>query len=273
MATVKVDHSDAQNGTVMSTSLAGPNRDRRSVVVRAEGLTKRYGNAIALEDLTFEVRHGEFLSVLGASGCGKSTLLNCLAGLESYDGNLLVHGPDGRPTVPAVVFQEYALFPWLTLEENVTFGLRHRSRFPRSEWKGRAREALDLVGLSDRLSAYPSELSGGMKQRAAIARCLALEPELILMDEPFGALDALTRDTLQNQLLDIWAAIGATIVFVTHSISEAVLLSDRVLLLGQDGHRELEIEAARPRQPTDPLVGNYELDIRDWIYSKRKDKR
>lgn len=242
----------------------------RPIVLEARNLSKRFGNRYVLRDLSLEVRHGEFVCVLGGSGCGKSTLLNCLAGLEPFEGALSVTDDKGALALPAVVFQEYTLFPWLTVEENVMFGLRHRSSYPKNRWRDLAHQALVQVGLRECFDQYPSTLSGGMKQRVAIARCLVFRPEIILMDEPFAALDALTRDVLQTELLRIWQESHTTIIFVTHSISEAVKLADRVLLLGEGGAREeITIDARRPRDQGDPHVGDYESRIRHWIFSRQ----
>jgi NitT/TauT family transport system ATP-binding protein len=187
----------------------------------------------ALTDIDFEVAAGEFVVIVGPSGCGKSTLLDLLGGLsEPSGGRILV---DGRPvTGPGldrgVVFQQYALLPWRTALANVQFGLEAK-HVPRRERAERAREYLDLVGLSGFHDRYPHELSGGMKQRVAIARSLAFDPDVLLMDEPFAALDAQTRDGLQDELLRIWEKTGKTIVFITHGIEEAVYLGQRVAVL------------------------------------------
>jgi NitT/TauT family transport system ATP-binding protein len=199
-----------------------------SKVFRARG-----SEVTALADINFEVRAGEFVVIVGPSGCGKSTLLDLLGGLaEPSGGRILV---DGRPvTGPGldrgVVFQQYALLPWRTALANVQFGLEAK-HVPRRERAGRAREYLDLVGLSGFHDRYPHELSGGMKQRVAIARSLAFDPDVLLMDEPFAALDAQTRDGLQDELLRIWEKTGKTIVFITHGIDEAVYLGQRVAVL------------------------------------------
>jgi NitT/TauT family transport system ATP-binding protein len=188
---------------------------------------------VALDDVSLEVRAGEFLVLVGPSGCGKSTLLDLLAGLTlPSSGQVLI---DGKPiTGPArdrgVVFQQYALFPWLTALDNVAFGLEIAG-LGRSERRAKAAAYLDLVGLSAFAKHYPHELSGGMKQRVAIARSLAYEPEVLLMDEPFAALDAQTRETLQEELVDIWRRTGKTIVFITHGIDEAVVLGQRVAVM------------------------------------------
>src|ERR1700689_1296167 len=179
----------------------------------------------ALEDITLDVRAGEFLALVGPSGCGKSTLLDLLGGLTTpTSGHIL---PDGQPILgPArdrgIVFQQYALFPWRTAAQNVEFGL-DIAGLRSKERREIARHHLDLVGLTAFADRYPHELSGGMKQRVAIARSLAYDPEVLLMDEPFAALDAQTRETLQGELLRIWRATGKTIVFITHGIDEAVV--------------------------------------------------
>jgi NitT/TauT family transport system ATP-binding protein len=205
---------------------------RKEFVVRGEGAEppRRF---TALEDITLEVRSGEFLAVVGPSGCGKSTLLDLLGGLTApTSGRILL---DGRPIAGpgrdrGIVFQQYALFPWRTAAENVEFGLDiagHTAKQRREV----ARHFLDLVGLSGFADRYPHELSGGMKQRVAIARSLAYDPEVLLMDEPFAALDAQTRETLQGELLRIWRTTGKTIVFITHGIDEAIVLGQRVAVM------------------------------------------
>ncbi|AWB19534.1 ABC transporter ATP-binding protein [Methylobacterium currus] len=210
------------------------------------------GAVVALEDVTVSIPSGQFVCLLGPSGCGKSTLLNAIAGFSPLSrGEIRMNG---RPVVDpgpdrGMVFQEYALFPWMTVEQNIRFGL---------DIKGMARPEADAVvariaatlGLSDFLGRFPKELSGGMRQRVAIARILALDPPVMLMDEPFGALDALTRRTLQDELLRIWAEYRKTIVFVTHSIEEAIYLADRIVVLTyRPGRmkRDLIVPLARPR--------------------------
>jgi NitT/TauT family transport system ATP-binding protein len=205
---------------------------RKEFSVRGEG-AGRPGNFTALEDITLDVRSGEFLALVGPSGCGKSTLLDLLGGLAlPTSGRILL---DGRPiTGPArdrgIVFQQYALFPWRTAAQNVEFGL-DIAGLKSKERRERARHYLDLVGLAAFADRYPHELSGGMKQRVAIARSLAYDPEVLLMDEPFAALDAQTRETLQGELLRIWRTTGKTIVFITHGIDEAVVLGQRVAIM------------------------------------------
>src|SRR6185295_13045751 len=188
---------------------------------------------LALDDVSFSVEAGEFLALVGPSGCGKSTLIDLLGGLSKPNkGQILL---DGKPiTGPGldrgIVFQQYALFPWRTALENVEFGLEAKG-LPQKERRDVALRHLELVGLSGFENRLPHELSGGMKQRVAIARSLAYDPEVLLMDEPFAALDAQTRETLQGELLRIWRTTGKTIVFITHGIDEAVVLGQRVAIM------------------------------------------
>jgi NitT/TauT family transport system ATP-binding protein len=209
----------------------------------------RSGEVVALDGVDLEIAEKEFVTVIGTSGCGKSTLLSIVAGLqEETDGIVLV---DGQPVVApgrdrGVVFQTYTLFPWLTAQKNVEFALRGSSR-ERAEV---AREHLALVGLERFADAYPSQLSGGMRQRVAIARALSYRPEVLLMDEPFGALDAQTRQLMQELLTKIWEEHRLTVMFVTHDIDEAVFLSDRVLVMTARPGRikeDLSIGVERPR--------------------------
>lgn len=190
-------------------------------------------NFVALEDATIDVAAGEFLTIVGPSGCGKSTLLDLLGGLtKPSSGEILLDGkPISGPGLDrGIVFQQYALFPWRTARGNIEFGLEAKG-IKRRERHDIASKYLDLVGLSAFEDRYPHELSGGMKQRIAIARSLAFDPEVLLMDEPFAALDAQTRESLQDELLRIWKATGKTILFITHGIDEAVYLGERVAVM------------------------------------------
>ncbi|MFF1797521.1 ABC transporter ATP-binding protein [Kitasatospora sp. NPDC086009] len=201
--------------------------------VRGRAGDRRHSGFVALDSIELDVAKGEFLAVVGPSGCGKSTLLDLLGGLAApTSGEILL---DGRPvTGPgidrSIVFQQYALLPWRTAQGNVEFGLE-AAGVPRRQRASRAREYLDLVGLTGFEDRHPHELSGGMKQRVAIARSLAYDPAVLLMDEPFAALDAQTRESLQDELLRIWQRTGKTVVFITHGIEEAVYLGGRVAVL------------------------------------------
>ncbi|KQP18925.1 ABC transporter ATP-binding protein [Methylobacterium sp. Leaf100] len=215
------------------------------------------GAVTALEDISATVPEGQFLCLLGPSGCGKSTLLNAIAGFAPLSGGRITLG--GRPvTEPGpdrgMVFQEYALFPWMNVEDNVRFGLDIKG-VPKADATVTVDRIVATLGLSDFRKRYPKDLSGGMRQRVAIARILALDPPVMLMDEPFGALDALTRRTLQDELLRIWAEFEKTIVFVTHSIEEALYLADRILVMTyRPGRlkRDIAVPLPRPRDTAAP---------------------
>jgi NitT/TauT family transport system ATP-binding protein/sulfonate transport system ATP-binding protein len=220
--------------------------------------------ALARVDLT--MLEGEFVCLIGASGCGKSTLLRIVAGFEEpTTGEVLI---DRKPvTGPGsdrgMVFQDYALFPWMTVKQNIGFGPRQR-QVPRREVEEIAGEFVRLVGLERFADRYPSQLSGGMKQRVAIARVLANNANVLLMDEPFGALDALTREQLQHELLQIWARTRVTIIFVTHSVEEAVLLADRVLVMSAGPGRienDIAIDLPRPRDVSSPEFNAVRRDV------------
>ncbi|OCS49947.1 ABC transporter ATP-binding protein [Ralstonia pickettii] len=207
-----------------------------------------------LRDFDLDIRDGEFLSVLGPSGCGKSTFLSILAGLTDRTGGSI--RIDGQPLAginpqQGVVFQGYALFPWRTVLENIEVGLEIRG-VPKAERRRIAQEHLELVGLTGAGARYPHEISGGMKQRVAIARSLAYKPDVLLMDEPFAALDAQTREILQGELLRIWEQYRKTIVFITHSLDEAIFLSDRIAVMTRRPgtvKQILEVPLPRPRLP------------------------
>ncbi|MEW2586913.1 ABC transporter ATP-binding protein [Streptomyces virginiae] len=208
-----------------------------------EGVRKTFGDFTALDGIDLEIESGEFLVVVGPSGCGKSTLLDLLGGLSTPTaGRILL---DGEPvTGPGldrgIVFQQYALLPWRTALGNVEFGLE-ATGVPRRQRKSRAREFLDLVGLSGFEDRHPHQLSGGMRQRVAIARSLAYDPDVLLMDEPFAALDAQTRESLQDELRRIWQRTGKTVVFITHGIEEAVYLGQKVAVMTSRPGRIKEI--------------------------------
>lgn len=225
---------------------------------------------LALDDIDLEVRDGEFLVLLGPSGCGKSTLLELLAGLQSADaGTIRYRGaPLAGPSAElGVVFQDPALYPWRTVARNVGLGLELR-RGGRSERRARVLAELDRVGLAAFGDHYPHQLSGGMRQRAGIARALAGDPRVLLMDEPFGAVDHLTRVQLQQDLLQLWSEDRRTVVFVTHDVGEAVFLGDRVVLLSpRPGRvfREFDIAEPRPRRRGEPGLLSREAEIYDAL--------
>ncbi len=231
---------------------------------------------LVLDDFNLQVREGEFLSILGPSGCGKSTFLNMLAGLDKQDGGQIL--VDNQPVNDrsfdrGMVFQGYALFPWRTVLENVEIGLQIRG-LDKKERAEIARYYLTMVGLTAFANRYPHQLSGGMKQRVAIARVLAYQPDIMLMDEPFAALDAQTRETLQLELIRIWEADKKTIVFITHSIDEAILLSDRVAVMtARPGRVKEIIDVSLPRPRTEEIRNSSEFaQIRQYAWSLIKDE-
>ncbi|MBV9065761.1 MAG: ABC transporter ATP-binding protein [Methylobacteriaceae bacterium] len=219
--------------------------DRSRPMIEAKSIRKRFGDEnglLAIEDVTLDVREGEFVSLLGPSGCGKSTFLRCLAGLETpTDGTLLLNGAtiSGPPERLGIAFQRDALLDWFNVLQNTLLPAEFGG-YDKRKLEPRARELLQMVGLQNFAKAYPNALSGGMRQRAAICRSLLLEPRLLLMDEPFGALDALTRDQLNVDLHHIWTERRMTVVFVTHSITEAVFLSTRVVVFSPRPGRIVE---------------------------------
>jgi NitT/TauT family transport system ATP-binding protein len=208
-----------------------------------------------LDNVSLEVRSGEFICLIGPSGCGKSTLLMCIGGhLRPESGEVFANGTHilGPGTDRVMVFQQSTLFPWLTVRGNVEYGLRLRAnRGVRAKATTRVDALLQMIGLEDFADRLPYELSGGMRQRVEIARALAVEPEIILMDEPFGALDALTRLRMQNEMLQIWNETKKTVLFVTHDIMEALILSDRIVVFGPRPARILDVFAVAARRPRD----------------------
>jgi NitT/TauT family transport system ATP-binding protein len=242
--------------------------------IKCRDIFKWFGSSLIIENLDLDIAHNEFVCVVGPSGCGKTTLLRMIAGLTDIDngtveiGGMRVDKP--LPTV-GVVFQHFGLFPWKTVLKNVALPLR-AAGVNKDEAFKRAREAIELVGLKDSDSKYPSELSGGMKQRAGLARALAIQPEVILLDEPFAAVDAQTREILQEELLNLWSIHKQTAVFITHSIDEAITLADRVVVMGARPGRivkEIPIPIERPRTVAsvrrDPLYPPLREEIWDLL--------
>ncbi|NEG89910.1 ATP-binding cassette domain-containing protein [Bifidobacterium aerophilum] len=234
--------------------------DDQGVAVDIRGVNKRFvtqqGDEVtALHDINLTINKHDFICVVGRSGCGKTTLLNMLAGFEKptdgelVSGGVAINGPSPKR---GVVFQKPPLYPWLTVRKNVEFGMKMQG-VPAGKRKEKADHFLDLVGLTSAADRRPYELSGGMQQRAQIARVLATEPDLILMDEPYGALDALTREKLQNELLRIWREKHSTVFFITHSVDEAIFLATRVIVMSaHPGTVKMDIPITLPRDPDDP---------------------
>ena len=233
--------------------------DNDKIWVQVDHVTKKFatrsGEVTALEDVNLEIHDGQFVCLLGPSGCGKTTLLRMSGGLDTpTSGTITIDGKevDGPSPKMTMVFQEYSLYPWRTVAENVGFGLEMNGVTPEERRESVMKE-LKLVGLENFADSYPYELSGGMRQRAAVARALATDPAVMLMDEPFGALDAQTRNKMQRELLNIWQETKKTILFVTHSVDEAVYLSDKIVVLTpRPGtvHEIDDIDLPRPRDRT-----------------------
>ncbi len=253
-----------------------------NAALRVRDATKHFGQAEqfpALSDISFNVAQGSFVSVIGRSGSGKSTLLRLIANLLDLDGGHIDLGLEtktGAPHSVRYVFQSYgeSLFPWTTVRANIEFGLRHATKMARSSavTQRPASYYLDLVGLGKAAEKYPWELSGGMQQRVAIARALASSPSFLLMDEPFGAVDALSRSKLQDMILTLWGDLGLTIVLVTHDFDEAIYLSDRVLVLEANGKgigADIDIKLPRPRSQIDTRelaqFNRYRRDLFDLV--------
>ena len=246
-------------------------------MIRVRGLSKEFstfdngsGGVLALSDIDFEVRDNEFITVIGPSGCGKTTLLRIIAGLIPYDqGEVTI---DGRPvTGPgperAVVFQNFALMPWADIMTNVSFGLEIRGK-PKEQCRATAKELIKLVGLEGFERRLPKELSGGMQQRVGLARALAVNPQILLMDEPFGALDEQTRRLLQEELLSLWERERKTVVFITHSMDEAVMLGDRVMLMTPRPGRVkemIDIPLNRPRSREVEKSSTF-LEVKEYLW-------
>ena len=252
-------------------------------MIEIERLTKRYyverdgRQVLALSDVSVSVRDGEFMAIVGPSGCGKTTLLNIVAGLIPYDlGSLSIDGRriDGPGVDRAVVFQHASLLPWRTIAGNVRYGMEMQKRFDASTMRERTEYFLKLVGLAGFDKHYPSELSGGMQQRVNLARALAADPAVLLMDEPFAALDAQTREFMQAELLKIWSQARKTVLFITHQINEAIYLADRVAVMSaRPGHVKgiFDIPFERPRQlglKRDPRF----LQLEDAIWQMVEEK-
>lgn len=247
--------------------------------IAVEQVYKQFGGngqtIVALKDINLSIAAGEFVCLLGPSGCGKSTLLNAIAGFsQPSSGSITVDGQPVRAPGPdrGMVFQEYALFPWMTVARNIAFGLEIKG-LSQSEIDQRVAPLMEKLHLSDFRDRYPKDLSGGMRQRVAIARILALDSPIMLMDEPFGALDALTRRTLQDELLRIWDEYRKTIVFVTHSIEESIYLADRIVVLTyRPGtiKADLRVNLPRPRETSLSAFNEMKRDLADLVMEEQR---
>lgn len=245
-----------------------------AALVDVDGVSKVYTRGTdrvrALDDVSFQVEDGEFVCLLGPSGCGKTTLLRVVAGFEEASGGevrLAGEPVSGPSTDLGVVFQEDHLFPWRTVADNVGFGLEQQD-LDAAVRQDRVAEMIELVGLKGFEDAYPKELSGGMKQRVGIARALAVDPRILLMDEPFGSVDAQTRNSLHDELMRIWRETEKTVLFVTHNVEEAVKLSDRIVVLSSTPgtvDEVVDVDLDRPRSRTDEEFKRYQEKVLDLV--------
>jgi len=247
--------------------------------IRIDGVSKVFSSGrrqvVALQDIHLSIPRGQFTCLLGPSGCGKSTLLNAVAGFSSPTGGAIT--VDGQAVAApgperGMVFQEYALFPWMTVEKNIGFGLEIK-RVPKAQIAATVEGLLTMLSLTEFRSRYPKDLSGGMRQRVAIARVLALDSPIMLMDEPFGALDALTRRNLQDELLRIWTETKKTILFVTHSIEEAIYLADRIVVMTyRPGtvKRDILVDLPRLRDPAAPAFNDLKRELGQLVMEEQQ---
>lgn len=238
--------------------------------IEVKNLTRRFGDLLVLNDISFNVAKGEFISIVGPTGCGKTTFLNCLSKLlPTSEGNIYI---DGEPADPekhniSFVFQEPTCMPWRTVRENVAFGMEVKG-FPKEKLEQRLKYILDLVGLTDTADLYPNQVSASMEQRMAVARAFAVDPDLLLMDEPYGQLDVKLRYYLEDELVRLWHELKSTVVFVTHNIEEAVYVAERILVLSNKPTNikaEVKVDLPRPRSLIDPRFVEIRKHVTDLI--------
>ena len=242
------------------------------ILVKVSHMTKKFGDLLVLNDISFDVRKGEFMYVVGPTGCGKTTFLNCLTKLGVYQltsGEILINGEpvDLAKHNVSYIFQEYSAFPWQTVEENVAYGLKIK-KWPKDKMEKQVNEMLAMVGLTEYRKYYPSQLSASMLQRVSIARAFATQPDLLLMDEPYGQLDNSLRYKLEDELIKLWQHTGTTVIFITHNIEEAVYLSERILVLTNKPtgiKKEIVNDLPRPRDVTDVAFNKLRDEVTDLI--------
>ena len=244
--------------------------EKREVKVQVNHLTKRCGDLLVLDDISFEINKGEFVCIVGPTGCGKTTFLNLLTGLlEPTEGEILIDGERADPKKHSIsfVFQEPSAFPWLTAQQNIEYGLRIKKK-PEQEIVSQREKIIGLLGLEKYRDAYPHEMSVSMEQRVVIGRAFALNPDLLLMDEPYGQMDIKMRYYLEDEVIRLWQATGSTVLFITHNLEEATYLAERVLILTNKPAKiktSIDVDLPRPRQIADPKFIEIRKEITDMI--------
>lgn len=244
--------------------------DGRKVKIQVKDLTKSFGDLLVLDDISFTVAKGEFLSIVGPTGCGKTTFLNTLSKLlPATRGNILIDGEEADPKKHNIsfVFQEPTCMPWRTVRENVAYGMEVK-KFPREKMEETLKYILGLVGLSDTANLYPNQVSASMEQRIAVARAFAVDPDLLLMDEPYGQLDVKLRYYLEDELVRLWKTLKSTVIFVTHNIEEAVYVAERILILSNKPTKikaEVVVDLPRPRNLIDPQFVEIRKQVTELI--------
>ena len=245
--------------------------DNRPVKVEVKDLTKRFGDLLVLDHMNFDIKKNEFVCVVGPTGCGKTTFLNCLTRIhQPSEGDLFI---DGEPADPrkhniSFIFQEPSALPWLTVEENIAYGLKIK-KLPKDEINKRVEQIIKLMGLQDSRKKYPGDLSVSVAQRVVIGRSFAMQPDLLLMDEPYGQMDVKMRFYLEDEVIRLWKELGSTVVFITHNIEEAVYLAERVIILSNKPaniKEEIKIHLPHPRNVADPKF----IEYREYITEKIK---
>jgi sulfonate transport system ATP-binding protein len=245
-------------------------QETRRTKIHVADLTKRFGSLLVLDKISFDVAEGEFLSIVGPTGCGKTTFLNCLSKLiPASEGNIYIDGEVADPKKHNIsfVFQEPTCMPWRTVRDNVAFGMEVKG-FPTRKKQERLKEILEMVGLTDTATLYPNQVSASMEQRIAVARAFAVDPDLLLMDEPYGQLDVKLRYYLEDELVRLWKALKSTVVFVTHNIEEAVYVAERILVLSNKPTKikaEILVDLPRPRSLIDPKFVEIRKKVTDLI--------
>ncbi len=246
------------------------NPRNRNIKIDVKNLTKRFGDLLVLDDISFDVAEGEFLSIVGPTGCGKTTFLNALSKLiPTSEGNILIDGEEANPKKHNIsfVFQEPTCMPWRTVKENVAYGMEVK-HFPKEKLEQRLKYILDLVGLTGTADLYPNQVSASMEQRMAVARAFAVDPDLLLMDEPYGQLDVKLRYYLEDELIRLWQTLKSTVIFVTHNIEEAVYVAERILVLSNKPTKikaEVKVDLPRPRNLIDPEFVQIRKEVTELI--------